>query len=223
MKEKDVKPAETGEPEITLAQVLDRLAAIQEGNQRVQREQLKQTASKSKARAPNISPYNPRGEKDYPMPELKCTIHMPFRQRPADHGLDREEVELFNLLQPGNYRVTLNDESTLTIAVVGRINRATGKIEEMYISGPLDPDSGQHTPLFTKETKQLFPGLRTMLREMLGEAADDVLPIKVEQQQVNAFLKLDEQGRELALLDPAVTIKHATAAHRGPLAVSIGE
>ena len=170
--------AESADPvteDITLAQVLDRLAAIQEANQQVQKAQLKQTAPRSNTRHPGISVFNPQGQKDCPMPELKCEVHMPFPQRPADHGMDWEEVELMNLLEPGVYPVELNDGSVIRINVAGKKNHISNEIESLTWSGPPDPDTGHPTPLFNNTNKMLFPSLRGMLRQMLGEKADGVM------------------------------------------------
>jgi len=179
------KDDETLPDEPTMAQVLARLAAIQEGNQQVQKAQLKQTAPRSNQSGPKISVFNPRGEKDFPMPSLKCEVHMPFPQTPQTHGMDREEVELMNHVVPGEYPVELNDGSIVKINVVGRKNHATGQIESMTFSGPIDPDTHHPTPLFTASNKQQFPPLRSMLRQMISEeAAAGVLTIAAERRKV---------------------------------------
>lgn len=171
--------------EPTMTQVLARLAAIQEGNQAVQKAQLKQTAPRSNQSGPKISAFNPRGEKDYPMPVLKCEVHMPFPQTPNAHGFDREEVELMNQVVPGEYPVELNDGSILKINIIGRKNHATGAIESLSFSGPIDPDTHHPTPLFTASNKQQFPQLRTILRQIIGEEVSaGVLTIAAERRKV---------------------------------------
>ena len=200
--------------------ILDRFAGIQESQTRVARDQLKQTRRRSNDSGPARSVFNPRGQKDYPMPELKCEVTMGFQQKPGLHGLDREEVELLNLLQPGQYPITLNDDSEVIVCVVARSNRATNVIESMTLSGPLDPDTGQYTALFTQSNKQQFPALRVMLRDMLGAAAVPVMTMKAEREAVAAYLAGDPVTRDL---DPNVLVQHATADHRGPLAISVGE
>lgn len=222
----DEKPAD----ELTLAQALALLAKIQVSNNEVQRAQLKQTAPKSNSAHPNISVYNPRGEKDFPMPDLKCEINAPFPLRPnGQHGLDREEVELFNLTMPGTYMVELNDGSLQPLLITGRVNKATGHVASMRWSGPLDEDTGHPTPLFTAETRQRFPSLRVLLRQILGDRnafqnddyadtygkddspALDVMPMQIEVRKVRQYLKAktpDEQAAALAA---------------GSLPVSVGE
>ena len=197
--------------EPTMAQVLARLAQIQENNNQVQRLQLKQTAPRSNTQSHKISVFNPRGEKDFPMPRLKCEVLMPFSQKPEGHGLDREEVELMNLVEPGVYEVGLNDDSMIKVCVIARKNHATDQIEQLAFSGPLDPETGQRTPLWTSSNKQQFPPLRTILRQIVGEAADRVMPMKVEVKKIAQFLaaKTPEQQQ--------------TALHAGALPISLGE
>ena len=172
--------------ELTMAQVMARLVAIQESNNLVQKAQLKQTAPRSNQQHPKVSVYNPQGDKDYPMPALKCDVHMPFPQRVNDHGMDWEEVELMNLLEPGTYKVELNDGAVVTVNVIGRKNHATGIVESMSWSGPIDPDTGHPTPLFTATNKLLFPSLRNMLRQMLGDTAEGVMTQATRTRKVKA-------------------------------------
>lgn len=127
------------------------------------------------------SAFNPRGDKlnDYAMPRLKCEIHAPWKIHPEYHGLDREEVELFNLLEPGEYRIELNDGTPQKIVVVARRHAISGEFTALTMGGPLD-DKGHPTALFTKELKERFPPMRTMLRDMLGARATGVLTMKQE-------------------------------------------
>ncbi len=229
-KEKAIDTVVTEEAgEVTLAQALAMLAKIQQGSQDVQLKQLKQTAPKSNTQHPKISVFNPRGDKDFPMPDLKCEVNAPFPLRPGQHGLDREEVELVNLTMPGAYHVELNDGSIQEVLITGRVNKATGKVDSMRWSGPLDEDTGHPTPLFTTETRQRFPALRVMLRQILGDRdafdsddfadlygrddspAQQVMPMKIEVRKVRQYLKATTPAEQ----------KEAIAA--GALAVSVGE
>jgi hypothetical protein len=225
-------------PQNDMSAALDKLAKIAENSQRVQASQLKQTAPRNNAQGPRTSPYNPRGEKDYPMPTLKCEMHMPFPSSPANHPFDREEVELLNLVEPGKYGIELNDGSVRFVVLNGRRNRLTGHVDSIRWEGEADEDSGHPTPLFTGHNKQEYPGLKVMLRQMLGEKkafrdeenaekygtdespAADVMPMRVEQRKIAAYLAADPATRDETGL--AFT-KHATAKHDGPLAISLGE
>lgn len=169
---------------ITMAAILDRLISVQQESQAVQKTALAQNAPKSWTQVPNISPYNWRGEKDYPMPKLKCEINAPFPLLPELHSLTREEVELFNLLVPGTYRIELVDGSTQIVNVVGTRNQISGKLEVMGLFGEEDPEHrGRYNPLFTHFNKQQFPALTKMLREMVGEPADAVMTMAEEKRR----------------------------------------
>jgi hypothetical protein len=153
----------------TQSQILANLAEIAKQQHQVQKAQLKQTAPKSNQAGPKRSHFNPQGEKDYPMPELKCIVHMPFPQRPGLHGMDWEEVELMNLVRPGEYLIELNDGMLTALVITGRMNHESGKLEEMLWSGRRDPDSGHPTPFFTSSNRSQFPPLRVILRQVLGD------------------------------------------------------
>lgn len=138
---------------------------------------MKKAVYPSNVAAPGISAFNQRGQKDYPLPELKCEIRAPHQIHPAYHGLDREEVELFNLLEPGEYQIDLNDGTPGRVIVRGRYNDVTEKLER------LDIDT---FPRWTNEHKSLFPAMRTMLRTMLGETASGVLSMGQERRLIEA-------------------------------------
>lgn len=183
--------------EVTLAQVLDRLAAIQEAGVGVQAAQLKQTAPKSNASPPKISVYNPRGEKDFPMPRLKCAITFGFTLRPEQHSLDREEVELFNLLEPSDdYTVEMLDGTQQRICVIGRRSQA-GALESLVFKGPKDED-GAYSGLVSNDNRGNFPSLKAIMRQMIGDATEDVQTMRQEVAAIKrGELKTTEDGRSL--------------------------
>lgn len=139
-----------------------------------QEERDKRTLPPSNQFAPRCSVFNPQGEKDYPMPALKCEVHMPWQQKPGMHGLDWEEVELLNLVEPGEYMVELNDGSVVPLNVVGTRNSESGKVEAMRFFG-LKDEGGAYGAFYTQERKAFVPALRLMLRQMLGDKATGVL------------------------------------------------
>jgi hypothetical protein len=170
--------------EPTTAQVLDKLTQILAGNQEVQKAQLKQTAPKRNTSPPNISVYNPRGQKDFAMPTLKCELYAPFQLTPSlqesSPSLDREEVELFNLLEPGIYTLMLADDSEIPVSVIGTRNALTGALERIGLMGAKDPDTNGYTALFTHSNKQTFPPFKKMLRQLVGARGDAVMPMAEE-------------------------------------------
>lgn len=166
----------------------ERQLAIQEGQLKVQQAQLKQTESKNKQSPALISAFNPQGQKDYPIPPLKCEMWIPWPQTPAMHGFDFEEVELLNRIEPGEFKVELSNGDIETVVVIGDRNRANGKLERLTFSRGYDPDSRSYIALFTHENRQFFPGLKNLLRQMLrgapglaegyAEGAPEILTIK---------------------------------------------
>jgi len=118
-----------------------------------------------------ISVFNPRGERTYPMPRLKCEILAPWPISPNGHNCTREEVELFNLLEPGLYAITLNDDAPAKMEVSARRNEATGVIEEMTL---------KPNPPWNNEHRNRFRSMPLILREILGERAVHVLTMRQE-------------------------------------------
>lgn len=172
------------------AAMLEELRASREAQPMAQAQAFAKVNDPSNKVGPEISVFNPRGQKDHRMPPLKCEIWAPWRSREGDHGLDREEVELFNLLEPGEYVIELVDGSPQKVVVIPQRHAITGALTRLTLSGPLN-DEGKGTPLFTTETKNLFPATRLWLREILGDAAKGVMTMKDE-------LKLIQRG-ELAV------------------------
>jgi hypothetical protein len=78
--------------------IQERQLALQEQSIGVQKEQSRQTRRRSNQAGALRSPFNPRGDKDFPMPQLKCEMWIPYKiTDPHQGGLTREEVELLNL------------------------------------------------------------------------------------------------------------------------------
>lgn len=193
----------TTEPaaEPSLASVLAMLAKIQGDNVAVSKEQLRQTRRRSNQAGALRSPFNPRGDKDFPMPDLQCEMWIPYKiTDPHIGGLDREEVELLNMLTPGDYVIEMNDGATQQVSVVGTRDNASGKLFKLELKGPRDED-GHHTGLFIKERRQQFPSLKSMLRQIVGD------------EKSASVLSMKEEARRILL--PVDDSKH--------LAISIGE
>ncbi len=161
--------------------IQERQIALQEEAVKTSKAQLRQTQQKSNASPPLVSAFNPQGEKDYPMPRLKCEVFMPFSQTPQNHGFDREEVELLNLLIDaggGEFDVELNNGDMEHVVVTATINRGTKRAERLVFSRGWDEDAKQWRGLFTQDNKQTFSSTKKMLRDMLGDKANGVMGIK---------------------------------------------
>ena len=64
---------------------------------------------------PQISKFNPRGDKDFPRPQLKCPMEIPWPVEQEAHT--REEIELLNLIEAGEWMVTRSDRSKVKMVV----------------------------------------------------------------------------------------------------------
>ncbi len=183
------------------------LAMMVEANiaaNKVQNEQLRQTRKKSNDFSPEISEYNPRGQKDFPMPDLKCEVLMPWPLRKGfQHGLTREEVELMNLIEPGEYVISLLDGTEVTCSVLGTKNTVTRKIERLAFMGAYDVEANLYATLYTKERRTSFPSMVFTLREILEQKGIDHAKV----------MTMKEEKRRIAL----------PVEHELHLAVSVGE
>ncbi len=117
------------------------------------------------------SPFNPRGEKSHPLPRLQCEIFAPWKLDPNGHSLTREEVELCNLIVPGEFAFELNDGSMATMRIEGVRNDATGAMETLLL---------KPNPPWNQEHKQRFPPFVKILRDVLGDKATPILSMKRE-------------------------------------------
>lgn len=154
----------------------------------LQREQLKQTRKKSNDVGPDRSVFNPRGQKDYPMPDLKCEVLMPWPLRKGFmHGLTREEVELMNLIEPGEYVISLLDGTDVQCCVLGTRNTLTRKVERLAFMGTRDEESGHYSTLYSKERRNAFPSMVATLREILdqkGTSYAHIMTMKEENRRI---------------------------------------
>jgi len=159
-----------------MADVLARMTAIMEEQQEQRRKQgLREeledlsTADARKASRhigatgvaennfpPEISNYNKKGERDNPRPELRCKMIW-VGINLTKEMLTREEIELVNQVQPGDYRVTKADNSTIEFTVEGKVDRA-GKPELLRF----------HFPCKHVEDRQNHMPMTSYLREVLN-------------------------------------------------------
>lgn len=124
---------------------------------------------------PMISSFNPRGDKDFPRPKLKCEMFLPW---PAESGesMTREEIELLNLLVPGTYTILRVDRTPIKLAVV--------------IATSLDSDVPSrlvihHETAFNNENHTLMPfdWLRQMVMRHPDLKAQGALILSMEEEE----------------------------------------
>ncbi len=167
-----------------VATLMAKLIEIQAAAQTVQTEQLRQTRQKNNARAPEISVFNPQGQKDYPMPVLQCEVLMPWPLRASDMngGLTYEEVELMNKIKPGEYVLELLDGTAVQCCVLGTKNSISGKIERLAFMGQFDAEARNYSTLFSKERRNIMPSMVNTLKQIIDQMPDanydDVMSMK---------------------------------------------
>ena len=110
--------------------------------------------------APGVSVYNQRGNltKDWVKPKLRCKMFMPYPL--DDDSLTREEVELCNLLEQGDYVITRIDGSKIDVAVT--VTMALDKVTPSRVA--LSSATG-----FSQENFRLIPPFAGMMRDILRQ------------------------------------------------------
>lgn len=134
------------------------------------------TKRKENIHSPLISTLNPQGDKDYPRPELKYRkAYIPWEAEPEDFNF--EERELLNLVEPGEYWVTRNDNSRVMIRVTVEFHEQSDKPEKIWFT------SGD---AYGRSVRSLMPPFTTMLREMIGDGAGGVMTMRQREEAVKA-------------------------------------
>jgi hypothetical protein len=175
-------PASERSPELEsrLASALERVADAQMDGSRLiakeQRELNKRMGRPSNGVVPKISVFNRRGE-NLPddvkapyttgfKPPLKCNMLIPFIAE--WDSLTREEVELLNLLQPGEYILTLVDRSKVRMGVKVDL-KLDGKTPSRLLMQNIDNDGNTGTLFKDRSTSKLVPPLSDWLRQLLKQ------------------------------------------------------
>lgn len=154
MKDTDPKP-ETPSPSIADAMVLiaQTLAELKSAPSTANSTQLDVIANFLKMQnetrphenvhnPPLISFLNPYGERDRPRPELKCKMHWVGYEMTKD-GLSHEEIALLNQTEPGEYRVTKSNGSSIPFTIHA-VKASNGKIERMTFHFPCKTTDDRH-------------------------------------------------------------------------------
>lgn len=146
-----------------VAALVDALRNIATGQQdaRVAAQQALEMSAKMQQpdnrTAPGRSVYNPQGDAQYPRPRLKCKMFIPW---PADpESLTFEEIELLNLLEPGEYFVRRNDGTRITVTIRASHN-LNGSMDRLLLNAET---------AFNNDNHWLMPPLATLLREVLKQ------------------------------------------------------
>lgn len=108
---------------------------------------------------PGISVFNRRGEMlaDYQKPKLKCLMMLPWIAE--WESLTREEVELLNLLQAGQYVVKRIDRSRINVTVAIEY-KTNGDPSRLVMN---------HETAFNNDNFKMMPPLADILRDILKQ------------------------------------------------------
>jgi hypothetical protein len=162
---------------------------------------LKKAMVRENAIAPQRSVFNPRGDKDFPKPALKCK--MTYGARPLEpEMLTREETELLNLLEPGEYPIERADGNLVKMQLIAVRKLESSELSELHIT---------HPTAFSRENQKLLPAFSLMLRSLLRAN-----PLTAPQEKLVVTMH-----EELALIAKGF-LNDGTAPENGR-AVSIGE
>jgi hypothetical protein len=165
-------PAPAAAPDTTLTAILAQMATLmaKQGERedvedlssaeaRKAGRRLGATGAYENAFAPEISAYNPRGERDFPRSELACKmIYVGFKL--AKEALTVEEIELLNQMKPGDYRVTKSDGKSIPFVVTAKLD-AAGRRELLTF----------HFPCKSTEDRHNHMPMAAYLREALAQQA----------------------------------------------------
>jgi hypothetical protein len=105
---------------------------------------------------PEVSVFNPRGERDHPRPDLRCEIAIgPYLLE--KQTLLSKEIEYLNQLEPGSYDVTKGDGTIVPFHVIPTYRLDGRTVEKLVISFPCaDDDQKQNYPPFTQMLKEVI-------------------------------------------------------------------
>lgn len=162
-----------------LTTALNRIAEGQEDAKVVATEALekarKQVQPDNKT-APGISVFNPQGDKDYARPSLKCKMFLPWQAEEV--SLTWEEIELLNLLEPGEFAIRRNDGTKVRVTVQ-MTKTIDGKPDRLMLNAETGFDNLNH---------KLMPPLTDLLRQILklgssrqAKAAEKILTMEARE------------------------------------------
>lgn len=124
--------------------------------------------------APNVSAFNPMGERDHPRDGLKCHMYIGQYDEEGvvqaaypiiEDACTREEQALCNALEQGEATVERNDGITGRVIVQARRDGA-GKLNRIILAFPYG--------WLSKEFQAQLPRMRVVLEQILGKTAKEI-------------------------------------------------
>lgn len=146
-----------------LTEALERLAESNIQGAQIMASETRRAHRPSNEVVPGISVFNRRGEMlpDYQKPKLKCIMMLPWLVE--WESCTREEVELLNLLQAGEYNLKRIDNSKVrcTVVIDFKVDGITPSRLVM-----------NHDTAFNNDNFKLMPPMTEMLRQILRQSVD---------------------------------------------------
>ena len=129
---------------------------------------MKQVMDPENRRHPDVSAFNPKGERDHPRPAITYTdphtgesyaVEAFYGQFPIQKDdLKVEEIELLNAVQPGSYQITKGDGSKAIFEIIARRD-GHGKVDRLTI----------YPHAATLETKDNWPSFENILWQLVDQ------------------------------------------------------
>jgi hypothetical protein len=175
-----MRSAPQSNSEITerLAEALERVSSAQTEGAKLIAAETRRAHRPSNEVVPQRSVLNLQGERDFPKPKLKCVMMIPWLV--DQDSVTREEVQLLNLLQPGEYVVSKMDGTKVKVSV-----RIDYGLDEITPSRLLM----NNETAFNNDNQRWVPPLAMMLRQMLGQHKDSSIVASSR-----AVLTMDEEA-----------------------------
>lgn len=162
-----------GNPDVLskLTRALERVSEAQVEGAKIIATETRRAHRPSNEVVPQVSVFNRRGvllsadDAGPHKPPLKCAMMVPFLIE--WESCTREEVELLNLLQPGEYRLSLIDKSRVKVGI--RIDYKLDGVTPSRLLLNSQGENGEPGSAFNNDNFRLLPSLADMLRQVLRQ------------------------------------------------------
>lgn len=148
----------------------------------------------------NISAFNPRGDKDFPRPQLRCEYFLPWPIKPgAAEELTREEIELLNMVESGEHTVIRADRTKVKVNV--RIHRKFDSDEPSRVVF-------QHDTAFNNDYHRLMPHdwIRQVVESNPKTKAAARAVLTMEEEETLILARQFNDGRQAEATEAVVSV-----------------
>lgn len=149
---------------------------------------------------PDISAYNPRGEREFPRPRLRCKYFLPWPVDPgAAEEFTREEIQLLNLVEPGEHTILRADRTKIKVLV---------RIEKKFDSDEPSHVVFHHDTAFNNDYHRLMPHdwIRQLVELHPKSRAAGRAVLTMEEEEALILARKFNDGRDAAVGERVVSI-----------------